>query len=385
MNKETYTLKLQVKSPLFIGSGQSYNRINYVNDYSSKKIYILDENKWINYLMANNVIDNFIENIGNAPERFDLKRFIEKYNRIFRIRDFQKFYKKISSHVLDTSHLSNIKSHPINIFIKDFQGRPYIPGSSIKGAISNAILKDIVYRSSNELRKVTDFVKNYNFRNKRSARTIDNNIMKNMDYKKRVPGQQISEFKGMAGIQISDSTAFSLNDLKIYKKVDIAPRSFDDANPEEKSSKIPLFRECAEIGTEIEFKIALDYMKLHPDFNIRSLNDLLQILNRSFEMVYGSKGVFSTYKHVAQFLPQQDKNETFLQLGGGAGFHSKTIISSLKVDAKERNKMAAKILSVRAPRHKHDRGFRFISPRCLKIADIKKQKILMGICKISEK
>lgn len=381
MNKKTYNVKLEVKSPLFIGNGVKYSRINYINDFSNKRIYILDEIKWIEFLTKKMATDLFINYVQKKGKFTDIIQFLKENNRLFRIENFEKIYPSISSHYLSTSHLDKMNNNEIESFIKGYFGLPYIPGSSIKGAISNAILKRSLENNYEDSEKIAQYIEQYS-KTKRLERNVKSILESKLDFQKNINGKT-TPYKGMAGIQISDSTTFPLENLKIYKKVDIAPRNPEEIDMMEKGD-LPLFRECAEIGTTVEFKIGIDFMKINPNYGINSIDDLMEIINQSFESIYGEKGVISEYKLINQFLPESRKGLVFMQLGGGAGFHSKTALSGLALRARDRNILTSKILSVKFRNHKHEKGVKVISPRCLKVVNVGKKKILMGICEISK-
>lgn len=385
MNKKTYKLRLEVKTPLFIGNGVKYSRISYINDFENRKIFILDEAKWIDFLTKRKATDIFIDYIQRKGKFTDIKQFLTENNRIFKIQNLSSIFPSISTHTLSTRHLDKMNNNDIEAFIKSMNGLPYIPGSSIKGAINNAVFKKIIGNNYKDSEKIANYIDSY-AKTRRMDFDSKRIIKEAMDYK-RIINDKSKEFKGMSGIQISDSSFFALENLKIYRKFDISPKNPDERDPGEKVSQrsaIPLFRECAEVGTKVDFTIGIDSMKLKPEYGIKNINDLLEIINDSFETLYGGKGVISEYRLINQFLPESAKEGVLIQLGGGAGFHSKTAISGLALPSKEKNNLTAKVLSVKFRNHKHDKGVRVISPRCLKVVNVKNKKMLMGICQLSK-
>ena len=95
--------------------------------------------------------------------------------------------------------------------------------------------------------------------------------------------------------------------------------------------------------------------------------------------MFGDNGAISSYKGAEKYLPRGFMSDGVLVLGGGAGFHSKSIISSLTNNHFEETK---KILANQFRNHKHEFD-NPISPAILKVAEVESgTKKFMGICKI---
>ena len=54
---QQYELILTVRSPLFVGSGQSYQRTEYIYNRRSNRVSVLHRNRFIRFLAENNLAD----------------------------------------------------------------------------------------------------------------------------------------------------------------------------------------------------------------------------------------------------------------------------------------------------------------------------------------
>lgn len=125
-------IRIETLTPVHIGSGNVLqNNTDFVvyKDGDDKFIYIIDERKIINLIGEDN-IDQWLATIQNKDSVLNL---ISRYSPKSRPRDF--------SNQTITCYAYNIKSNDtLKEIIHNGMGLPYIPGSSIKGAIRTAIL-----------------------------------------------------------------------------------------------------------------------------------------------------------------------------------------------------------------------------------------------------
>ena len=125
--------KLETITPIHIGSGETFNRID--GYYDKNKWHRIDLDK---VLAHPNVDINALTS--------------EMSQRNFRWSDY------LSRHNMDAADLSTYsllcaqspETTDIREAIKSVGNRPYIPGSSIKGAIRTALLSDLINNAENE-------------------------------------------------------------------------------------------------------------------------------------------------------------------------------------------------------------------------------------------
>ena len=130
-----YKFKLTTLSPVHIGCRES---MSPYSDYicKGKKVHFIDQNKLIKFFKSrediDEVMDDYLDTVkaqasSNLQDRHNLKDFFEKYGL-----EMENFI----SYSLDAN--AGI-TQAINRTINS-SGRPYIPGSSLKGSIRTSIL-----------------------------------------------------------------------------------------------------------------------------------------------------------------------------------------------------------------------------------------------------
>ncbi|MEL7120912.1 MAG: type III-A CRISPR-associated RAMP protein Csm5 [Bacteroidota bacterium] len=125
-----YKIELEILSPLHIGTDQQ-------NDWTLGIDYVVDRQKL--YILNKNLVWRSLDQI--SQDRYI--NFLEKKN----LRQLAKFIKeqldleKISDHILPQE--DTLSTNDIKALIRDGNGHPYVPGSSIKGAMASAILNQL--------------------------------------------------------------------------------------------------------------------------------------------------------------------------------------------------------------------------------------------------
>ena len=334
-----YKMKLKILSPTFIGSGEEYDRCDYI--YDGQYINIIEQNKWIEYQIEESLLDEFTDKLNRNGKNLEIDKWLRSKNK-----DLKKVIKRCCVKKFKIANMTDFKSNTIHSFVKNIEGKPYIPGSSIKGAIVSA------------------FIGYY-------ARE------KNLDYR------QIKNMK-IKGISVSDSTSFDLENLELYKKKDRII-----INGEEKQNELPIYRECAIPGTVVEFTIRIDEKLVRESGinNFKGLDSIYDSLCNKFKVLYDEKiGIINNYDTILDYMPGEVYKDGKLEngiliLGGGAGFHSKSIVSSLYDDFNDAFDETQEIFKKGIARKHHHENDDTICPRAIKLADVGKM-VYMGFCKI---
>lgn len=124
--------KITTLTPVHIGSGQKLSRFDTVFD--NNRLYVIDVNKVIE------VISNNKEALNRfAQGNFEMKNFLKEH----RIN-----YDSVKKYSLPAP--TQVKGKEIFEFIKTGLGKPFIPGSSIKGAIRTVFLWHLVNESDQQ-------------------------------------------------------------------------------------------------------------------------------------------------------------------------------------------------------------------------------------------
>lgn len=135
---EKRKIKLIVKSPIHIGSvEQKLTPFEYIQQ--GQYVYQVSDEKLSSFLQQKNLIDSYVSAVERDGHRFRLLNFFSN-NRI----------------TLTEADLTNISAgrktrllgsglQDYRLFIRDGFGKPYIPGTSIKGVIRTAILYNALF------------------------------------------------------------------------------------------------------------------------------------------------------------------------------------------------------------------------------------------------
>jgi len=333
----TYKLQLETLSPIHIGAGQEkYWQRGLDYYYKDKKVYILNQKKILLNLSPQER-SNFNTKVstGKGVEFLDL--FFSKNNLI----DYSDFVYESSIPPQD-----DIRTH-----IRNGMGKPYIPGSSLKGAIRSAIFNHIInqeripirinderegrerFKKPNELEKdvfgditnnlmhfiqVSDIVVPQDYLSIQHTKTFNLfNVSGEWQggWKHALRGDNNSKFKNngfvfsyetiMPDVEIptSLSVSFDTDFLKLKSKNKSTPRFiniFDDVNP------IESVFEIINNYTKTYIKREIDFYNAYPDDN-RSNEFFIEILNEC----------------VLNKIPDSKEGCVF-RFAHGSGFHSIT-------------------------------------------------------------
>ena len=138
---ERYIITIETLGPLYIGSGHEIGKKDWILNRRDNTAYIIDEIKLFNYLRNNNLLSSF-EKFMLSNARGGLFEWA-KENKIINDIIYQT-----SKYSLDCENIAQVnKVRGIQTFIKDGYGKPYIPGSSIKGAIRNVLLSQSIEKT----------------------------------------------------------------------------------------------------------------------------------------------------------------------------------------------------------------------------------------------
>lgn len=313
-----YKVRLEVMGPVHIGSGVTLEKSEYI--YNKNMIYVLDPVKMFDYMRKTNLLGEYEKEIMSGAGS----------NMTFFVRNKEipvSEYKNWASYSYRIDEEVNVKNMQINTCIKDAYNMPYIPGSSLKGCIRNAVLNttliekeksrladDIEWRSEiyakrnvylkNESEKADDVFRRYNLQEgKRPA--IENDIFK--------------------GLRISDSRPLKRDDITLCPKIDVSP--------EGRRGRINILRECIRPGTIAEFNLEINTGIF--EYDADALLDCIRTFYKNQRECFLRK---------FQPLGNDNKRGDFLYIGGGTGFVSKTALYGLFHNRERGLKVASVIL-----------------------------------------
>ena len=370
-------MKLEVLTPLHIGGADYKSKLDkkeYIFDKDKKTLTLIDNEKFIAFLIKKNLFEKYIayiENNVNAKvmvqnRNINLLNFL-KANNID--KDIQDFRKKAPIKLdMNIENMNDIK-----LMLRDVQGKPYIPGTSIKGALINLLLVDYIIKNrekfSKEKRIILSECKKTN--DDRSIRSLKNEIKKivNQIEKSIIYGNNKDLEKSKRfGISVSDSYSYSNTRTNFYQDID---EKRTNKPGEDKSRPMPVAREYIIANSIFDFDITLDIDLLEESkLKIKNIDDLIDSIENAMS-------------YLIDVL--EDKNSTRtenLVLGANTGFLQKTIVYALFEDEKERLEVVKKLLHKNQKNvignHLNDK----FAPRVLNRIKINNKNLLAGLVKI---
>ncbi len=377
-----WKMKLTCQSPVHIGSGDIYQKNQYVYEEDGKRahIYFLNESKWAEFLENEKLLDSFVSEIHRKFIHFSIYDFLNAYRgNNCQPESLKGLMKKlVDSGVLlkpetaDVPYSKNLRNalNDIHTFIKDSKGRMYVPGSSLKGAFRTAILFAMIKKE----RKKYDKYWNDIATAARSGKYLKQNIGNVLDRLERELFIPIGEDRKrnmvnscLRGLTVGDSTAATLPGL-IVQKADLG-------ETEERPHTISLWRECMAPGDTVTFKLGIDSVEMKA-LGISDAKGLIQCLQDFVD--FQCELLWKSFGDTDEI---QEMQHTDLLLGGGSGFLSKTVIYALAPDVQSGLDVVKRLMAEQFKRGHHDQG-EHISPHTLKLAKRGNSYQVMGMCKL---
>jgi CRISPR-associated protein Csm5 len=366
---ERLEITLHTLAPVFIGSGESLTKKEYIFDPKAGKIHMPDLARLTAFLSGRKLLPAF-ESYLLHPRNNDLLKFLSD-NGIG-----QKDYPSFVAYTIDAGEAA-YSTHFRNIltFIKDATGQPYIPGSSLKGVLRTAIAAKLIAKGN--FQRNIDAIEQGadNFKNSRSYLDREDKMLNRILFcRLNITDPQrpdmVNDF--MRGIIISDSEPIAFENLTLCGKY--------DRKPSGETKQLPIFRECLAPGTKTRFVLTLNKpvlarVGIDKDYLEEALHSFADMHNTHFEQFFAA-------------LPEDAKvraeNGVDIILGGGSGYVPKTIIYPLFADRNRALKTVAKIMTKQFPRHKHDKdiGVFKVSPHTMKTTMYKGAYYQIGRCEL---
>jgi len=366
---KTYTFILKTLSPVFIGSGKEITKKEYIYVPNGHRVIMPDFNKFSEYLVSENLIEDYTNfMIGSGKDLYEWMR-----RRNIGLSQFDKFkaYElNAGDAIIPGLTLSNVQ-----LFIKNSQGNPYIPGSSLKGALRTAVLARMIDDSKNEWIRYFNRLEEELMKIKKVGKKdpiskiteeIENRLLHTLNFDERKLKNAVnSVFKA---IQVSDSLPLDSKDLILCAKIDVSREGKTKQNK-------AVCRECIKPGVEITFRITLDTQLLmksniNMDFILSSIQRFCDLQHKYF---------ISKFSMPPNADKSQAKSGPELYLGGGAGYVSKTFVYPL--GGEKAMGFVSELLNKQFFAHKHYRDKEYgVSPRMLKCTKYNGKLYLMGRC-----
>lgn len=376
-----YGIKVRCIGPVFIGGGVNVRKKECIFDAANQKLWLPNMQKLIAKMDEHQAIEQY--------EAFLLPRsgYSSKYNRVQisntdTANDLYAFLKGL--HIKESEfpdfcdYSVSTKSigreiRDVQTFLKGSDGKPYMPGSSFKGALRTCVAAYLLKRQDpSELKRraqryADDVAYTDRLRSLRTADELEKWVFRAETAPKTKVGDAVNDI--MRGVRISDSLPVAYEKLILCKKTD---RCKDGSEKD-----LPIYRECIRPGTVFKLSMTLDQRILDSlGINQQLFFDALD----EFEAVY--------HQCFEDRFPHKDEDADSaalrghpIYIGGGAGYATKTLAYPLWGD--KALPVIADILTKQFRRHGHQHdGEKNVSPHMYKLAQVSGKFIPMGKCEI---
>ena len=356
---KNYIITLKVLSPTFIGSGDSINKKEYIFLPHQRRAIIPNLHQLYDYLSK--------KGVAAAFENYLLKENIDLHIFLKQIGITEKEYSHFSQYSVETGNaVFDTKSKKeIHTFVKDPYGNPYLPGSSLKGALRTALLSRQVMQNQSAYDRLKNDIKGERGGSKKwflsgQIKEVENKAFLKLPYESKRMG---AEKDVLRGLRLADSLPVSTDDLVLCQKIDVSVKGSE--------KPINTLRECLKPDTLIRIPLTLDE-GLFP-WSIEEVLKAVQSFYHQYE------------NNFLKAFPQNKTYEgTLLYLGGGAGFATKTVMYPLFGKA-EGLKQVTKIMEKTTPpqhHHQKDEGIG-VSPHMKKCTRYAHALHEFGACHIT--
>ena len=298
----TFQFSLLAMAPIHTGSGDKYTSREFI--YEDGYFYFPDMGKFYNRMVEKGYdqkFERFLQERKASASNNRLVSFLED-NRISD-RDFGGYRIKETGFETEKNNIDSQLGtiNEVAKFMRDPYGNPYIPGSSLKGAIRTILMNT-----------------NPHWNNKKVVDTRGKNPKENKNMIPWVP-KKGKEFNNIFNaIRVSDSKPFNNDSLILVQKWDYSAKSLTP-------KPLPLYREAIAPSTKINFTITT---------TTKEAGILMEELGQRAQAFY------KEYKNF--FLSDFPKNKIQpniqypIYLGAGSGVWTKTIFEKAKDILQER-------------------------------------------------
>lgn len=361
---EYYTITLTAKSPIFVGDGSQLSKKEYIFDGKTKKVIIPKFDKLYQEIQRRGLENQFQEYMLN-------NRKVTLGEWLLHNRFSEGDYAKWTKYELDCGDaiIDKGKTLEVRTFTKDVYGKPYIPGSSLKGMFRTLLLAHDIDADLNKYNRMSHSI-SYNSKQRANRKYYLSDDIRDVEVErfhllekdKKNRSKMTNDI--MSSVIVSDSVPLNITDLVLCQKIDV----HTDGN----SKKINLLRECLKPETEIQFELKIDK---ETGITEQLIIDAVKSFGDMYYNVYLNK-----------FGIDRPKNNV-VWIGGGTGFITKTIIYSM-FPKEQGVKVADDILKCTLSekiydKHKHSMNLRKgIAPHVVKMTRYKGKLYQMGMAEV---
>lgn len=389
-------------APVHVGSDEIRRANEYLYDRASGMAYFLDEARWVSFLGRRQLMEPFLAYIEESSRQLAQRRGSFRGKNLWEWLHAQGVQKRELEALAarraraERSVISDKGSlHDVHLQMALSDGRPYVPGSTIKGALRTGILYRLIRQEPERfrdfwqeiLREAASRDKLRDKENvwKRAIKSLETQALHTLRVAEK-PREMVNS--ALRGLRVSDAAVAKREaETLLLQKCDATT----EPNKQGQTYKeLPLFRECIPPGRRLHFTLTADFSMLRT-IGITSFADIFQGLQD-----YTAQARALLEAEFPKYRPQFDEaREADCFLGGGTGFLSKTLVYALAQDARQARDFTAHFLDEKfgrfdrnagkwRPTHHHVTLDGALSPRTLKLAATVQEEWLLGLCRFEE-
>ena len=224
---ERINLTLRTLSPLFIGSGEKLSKKEYILDPKKAIIYFPHLPRFITFLQQRGILNEYEAFLLQSRQN-DLQVFLQDHH--IKEKDYHHF---VAYHIPAGEAVKSLKFREVLTFLKGADGRPYIPGSCIKGALRTALAASLIKIVNRQCfigqAQRADHNQSSRWYLAREVDNLEQELFCRLEYKD--PTGKIDLSRNpindiMRGIQISDSAPLDYERLTLCGKEDRKPEEY---------------------------------------------------------------------------------------------------------------------------------------------------------------
>ncbi|HOT98546.1 MAG TPA: type III-A CRISPR-associated RAMP protein Csm5 [bacterium] len=251
-------LRLKLLTPLHIGGPGVLFPMEYIS--FKNRLYVISEPILARLLAEEGHLDGFTRTLGAEGKGFSLKKYLSSRDLLY-----EKILEQIA-HYICNSRFEEIKE--LRPFSRDAFSRPYVPGTSIKGALRTAVLYCILKRmdTPTRVKMLDDRVQNKLFEfksrnagiNRGSAEKFKQSFMRDLDAAvfrrftlKQGQGRDDEKTDILRALKVSDALPWGAHTLEV-KEVKVFS-AFSNDSPK----KWSIYAECALPGMDVVFDLSV--------------------------------------------------------------------------------------------------------------------------------
>ena len=328
--------QLQIITPVHVGSGEVLNHID--GCYANGRWYHIDLDKVLAHPSTD--LNALTSEMGQRDFRWE--RHLQQHDT-----DLSKFS------AYDLPCAQSPEEVEIREAIKTIGNRPFIPGSSLKGAIRTALLEEILNESDDV----------YNNSLKRLETLIDQGPRGNP--RREQPARQIESLAFgkdpnrdfLRALHVSDTMPLGSNSLEIGMAWTVTLNQNDQLVEKiDRGREYKNFTQQFQAGQQLTFTLKIDELLFRErekerlgfnDLQEKVLLDIAEVCRSAAAEIMKSEQVFFQYYNFSELADVYDKlidinnnvpeGAFLLQIGWGTGYHANTVTSLFTGDESSEN------------------------------------------------